>query len=126
MKLFLIVAFLITVIFLLEKFTNKWLGVKKKKLSETPGKKVDFWVRVSIVALFVCTIPLLVSGDVFIPKWYWIVYLTVLLGSQVILERIYLKNSKQYISTLIGLIIVLLFIYFLEPLLHVLTCISLS
>ncbi|WP_409292887.1 DUF4181 domain-containing protein [Peribacillus sp. SCS-37] len=121
MKVFLIVAILIAAIFLLEKFTNKWLGVEKKKLSETPGKKVDFWVRVSITALFICTIPFLVSGDVFIPKWYWIVYLTVLFGSQVILERIYLKNSKQYISTLIGLLIVLLFIYFLDPLLHVLS-----
>ena len=50
---------LISVLFilgvLLEKGINKLLGVEKKKVSETSGKKVDRWGRGIILILFLCT-----------------------------------------------------------------------
>ena len=43
--------------FLLEKILNRLLGVEKKKVSETSGKRVDRWGRGIILILFLCTIP---------------------------------------------------------------------
>lgn len=49
-------------------------------------------------------------------KWYWIIYLILLLGFQSILEWKFLKNSKQYITTLIFLIFGVIIIYNIEAL----------
>ena len=48
---------LIILVLLLEKGINKLLGVEKKKISETSGKKVDRWGRGIILILFLCTLP---------------------------------------------------------------------
>ena len=111
--LVLISVFSILVV-LLEKGINKLLGVEKKKVSETSGKKVDRWGRGMILILFLCTLPFYVMGDTTFIKWYWILYLIVLLGLQSILEWKYLKNSKQYVTTLILLIISVFFLYNIE------------
>lgn len=95
--------------FLLEKMVNKLLGVKKKKISETSGKKVDLLGRRIFLVVFLCGIPFFVWADVM--KWYWIFYLTILIGFESFLEWKYLKNSKQYITTLILLIYGLILIY---------------
>jgi len=115
----LVVRFLILIIvlaiffFLLEKIINKLLGVEKKKISETSGKKVDQWGR-GIILVFLCTLPFYTfyaMEDTTFIKWYWILYLIVLLGFQSILEWKYLKNSKQYVATLIFLILGVIFMY---------------
>ncbi|RDW20194.1 hypothetical protein CWR48_05670 [Oceanobacillus arenosus] len=97
------IFFLVFLGFLLEKGLNKLLGIEKKKISETPGKKVDRWGRGIILVIFLSTLPIVVTMDTNIIKWYWTVYLALLLGFQSFLEWKYLKKSKQYIATLIFL-----------------------
>jgi hypothetical protein len=111
-----LVFFIVLIIFvlLLEKVLNRLLGVEKKKVSETPGKKVDRWGRGIIVILILCTIPFYAIEDTTFIKWYWILYLIVLFGFQSILEWKYLKNSKQYITTLILLMLGIIFLYNME------------
>ncbi|MED3966001.1 DUF4181 domain-containing protein [Niallia taxi] len=90
--------------FLLEKVIYKLLGVEKKEVSETSGKKIDQWGRRIIMILFLSTIPIYTFyalKDTTFIKWYWILYLTALLGFQSVMEWKYLKNSKQYLATLI-------------------------
>ncbi|MFC0418506.1 DUF4181 domain-containing protein [Cytobacillus solani] len=53
-------------------------------------------------------------------KWFWIVYLTFLSGSQSFMEWKYIKNSKQYITTLIFLILGLIIIYNIEHIFSIL------
>ena len=53
-------------------------------------------------------------GDAPFIKWYWIVYVIILFGFQSILEWKYLKSSKQYITTLVFLILTITFLYNLE------------
>ena len=84
---------------LLEKGINKLIGVEKKKISETSGKKVDRWGRGIILVIFLSTLPFVVTWTNII-KWYWIVYLVLLLGFQSFLEWKYLKKSNQYVTTL--------------------------
>ena len=107
----LLVFFIILLVFvlLLEKILNRLLGVEKKRISETPGKNVDRWGRGIILIFFLCTIPFYVMADTSFIKWYWMLYMIILLGFQSILEWKYLKNSKQYITTLIFLILTIIF-----------------
>jgi hypothetical protein len=107
------VAFLIILIILyslLEKIINKALGVQKGKISETKGKNIDRWGRSIIIFTFIILSSPLHSINInfsLILMLYWLT----LLGFQAIMEYIYFKNSKQYISTTILLILGLMIIY---------------
>ncbi|AXN41955.1 DUF4181 domain-containing protein [Peribacillus butanolivorans] len=112
-----VVRFLVLIIvliiwgFLLEKIINKLLGVENKKISATSGKKVDRWGRGIILVIFLCTLPFVITKDTNVMKWYWILHLILLLGFQSILEWKYLKNSKQYVTTLIFLMLSVVIMY---------------
>ena len=118
-----LVFFIILVIlgFLLEKIIYKLLRVEKKKISETSGKNVDRWGRGLILVIFLCTLPFVVAQDTTnVLKWYWILYITILLGLQAILEWKYLKNSKQYVATLIFILLSVTLMYNIEYFLQLL------
>ena len=106
----LIIIFAILV-FLLDKILNKYLGIEKKKISETPGRKIDRWGRGIILVIFLCTLPFVITQDTNVIKWYWIVNLILVLGFQSILEWRYLKDSKQYVTTLIFLMLSVIIMY---------------
>jgi hypothetical protein len=101
--------FIILIIFSLfiDKFLRKWLGVEKKKISETSGKNIDRWGRGIILFIFLCTLPFAVE-DRNVIKWYWICFLIVSMGFQLFMEWKYLKNSKEYVITVITLTYLLL------------------
>ncbi|MEK5068719.1 DUF4181 domain-containing protein [Sporosarcina sp. FSL K6-1508] len=111
---------LVILVILLEKILNKLLGVEKKKISETSGKKVDQWGRGIILVLFLCTLPFVITKDINVMKWYWILYIILLLGFQSILEWKYLKNSKQHVTTLIFLMLGVIIMYNVEYFLKIL------
>lgn len=113
-----ILAFLfvsLILVFLLEKIINKLLGIKhKEKISETAGKNVDRWGRGIILVIFLCSLPFFIEQEASVMKWYYILFFISLWGFQSILEWKYLKNSKQYVSTLIFLVLVVVFFYNIE------------
>ena len=113
--LFLIfLAFLFTR-FMLDKLINKLLGIKKKvKIEDTPGKNIDRWGRVIIVIVFLFLF--LIIKDASALKWVFGLYWITLLGFQACMEWKYINNSKQYLNTLIILIIFLVFLYNIENL----------
>lgn len=91
----------------------KLLGVEKKRISETPGRKVDAWGRGIILVIFLSIMIFsnTQSIDLLEMKWFWVGFFIVLFGFQVFMEWKYLKNSKQYLASLIILILdVVLFI----------------
>ncbi|WP_462406246.1 DUF4181 domain-containing protein [Gracilibacillus sp. Marseille-QA3620] len=108
MKLLTIVIIIFLVVFLVEKIIEKYLGVKRKAISKTPGKSIDQWGRTIIVIIFLFSfiVALAYEVDAFL-KWYFVLLLTVLMGFQTILEWKYIKESKQYISTLISSMIII-------------------
>lgn len=100
--------------FLLEQIINKLLGVKKKKVSETPGRKIDRWGRGILVVVFLCGFSFVIEADRSVIKWFWISYLIILLGFQALLEWKYLKDSNQYVTTFIFLLLGVALIYNME------------
>lgn len=89
--------------------------MEKKKISETSGKRIDRWGRGIILLIFLFTLPFVIFGDsTNIIKWYWIVYITLLMGFQAFLEWKYLENSKQYVTTIIFIILSVIIMYNIE------------
>lgn len=100
-------------IYLLEKIINKLLGVEKIKISETAGKKADLWGRRVILVIILCSLTFVESGSDF-AKWYMGFYTVLLFGFEAILEWKYIKNSKQYFTTIILLLYTLFIFYNIE------------
>ena len=109
---------LIILLLLIEKLINKILGVKKKKISETAGKNIDRWRRGLILVIFICTYPVAIYND-FNIKWFFISYAILFMGSESLMEWIYIKNSKQYMTSLILLIFLVIIIYNIESIYHI-------
>ncbi|MFJ7744693.1 DUF4181 domain-containing protein [Peribacillus sp. NPDC097295] len=109
---FLVVFFLIFIVALfINKYLTKWLGVEKKEsISETPGKNMDRWGRGIILCIFLCALPMVLEYENIL-KWYWVLFLNVLIGFQSVLEWKYLKPSKQYLITLTYLIFALVMVF---------------
>ena len=86
----------------IENQVEKSLGVKRREISETPGKSVQRWGRTIIVVVFIFSYfsSTVQESDVLL-NTNWFVLIVTLMGFQVILEWKYLKGSKQYIQTLI-------------------------
>ncbi|MEN2768212.1 hypothetical protein [Ornithinibacillus xuwenensis] len=94
MIVFLIV--LLVIIYLIEKLINRLLGVEKQKLSDTLGKTIDRWGRGIILVSVLIMLWFVIDMDWQMKKWFWILYIILLVGFQSILEFIYLRID--YIS----------------------------
>jgi hypothetical protein len=107
---------LILLVIFVEKMIGKLLGVKEEDVSETSGKRIDEWGRIIIVVIFLFSYIFALTKEIdTILKWNWIFFITALMGLQTILEWKYLKESKQYILTLISsTIIICIFVYYVN------------
>ena len=115
MGLLIFIIILSILFFFFEKVVNKLLGVKRQKISETPGKKIDRWGRGITTVILICiAIPYFMINNHVPLKWYFILLLLFTIGFQAILEWKYIKNSRQYASTLITLIVGLIFMFNIE------------
>ncbi|MFJ7954616.1 DUF4181 domain-containing protein [Lysinibacillus sp. NPDC096418] len=104
MQILLFIVVITILFFILEKVLDKLFGIEKKKISDTPAKNFNRWGRCILLVIFLCMLPFFYTNETNI-KWYWIFYITSLLCFQAILEWKYLKDSKQYIKTIIFLIL---------------------
>lgn len=112
---FWVLIILVILVFLSEIIVNKLLGVEKKKVSKTSGKNVDRWGRGFIFVIFLCALPfVIIKDDTNVMRWFWVLNLILMLGFQSILEWKYLNNSKQYITTLIFLVLGVIIMYNIE------------
>ena len=100
--------------FLISKITNKLLGVKERQISETPGKNIERWGRGIIFVILLCTTPFVNNHDSNEVRWYLGLYPVLFFGFQSILEWKYIKNSKQYLTTIIFLMFFLIIIFNVE------------
>ena len=110
--IFLIIIVLsILVVVLVEKMVDGFFGIKRKQLSETSGKRIDRWGRTIILFIFIIFLMFNVTSESdALNIWSWLLFLTTSLVFEVILEWKYVKESKQYIATLISSTIIFIFL----------------
>ncbi|MBB6452580.1 hypothetical protein HNQ94_001025 [Salirhabdus euzebyi] len=118
-----VIVFLLVFIVLfviLEKLLINLFGIEKKKLSESPGKTINRRGRNIILVIFLVALPFVNFEEYSFIKWYFILFNVLLFGFQSFMEWIYVRESKQYVTSLFFLIIIVAFIYNAEFIVKVL------
>lgn len=102
---------LLILLFVIEKIINKILSVEKKKISETSGRRINRWGQTVLFIILLFLLWFMIESSDIQSMFYFTVYLALLFGYQAVMEFIFIKRSRQYISTAILLIIVLVVVF---------------
>ncbi len=114
MEFIITVIGLLILLFVVEKITNKILSVEQRKISETSGKSIDRWGQTILFIVFLIMLWFAIDSSDFLLLFYVMIYLALYFGFQAIIEFIYIKESRQYISTIVVLILILGVMYNLD------------
>lgn len=91
------------------------IGNDHEELSDE-GKQVNRWAKIILVSIAVISIFFIIKLEIFdshAMKWFWMIALLTAVGSQSFIEWKYLKGSKQYLISLIVLLLGEILIYLL-------------
>jgi len=108
---------LVILLIVVEKVSNKMLSVEKIRLSETPGKRINRGGQFVLFVIFLILLWFMTDVSDSLRMYYFLINLVLIYGYQSVMEFIFIKNSKQYLSTTILLIIISLCLvgwYFVE------------
>lgn len=86
--------------FAVERGLYRLFGIKRISLRDTEARKLDKWCRIIIVIMLLCYLPFMVQLDTPALIWFWVGYLSLMMGCQAVLEWKYIQ-SKQYVTTII-------------------------
>ncbi len=110
-----IIVFIITFFIswlLLAKYLNKKLGITKNKcVTETPGKHIYAWGRLIIIVIHFSILPFFEGKEDYVMNVYRVLFVILFWGLQAFLEWKYLRDSKQYIKTILFIVVCSIFIY---------------
>lgn len=87
------------------------VGEKRRKVSETYGKVIQMWGLAVIVVVGLGSMFVLDIFDPEIMKWFWLGFLILTVGFQAFLDWKFLKETKEYVVSLIVLLIGLIYIF---------------
>ncbi|TYS68207.1 DUF4181 domain-containing protein [Sutcliffiella horikoshii] len=96
---------------------RKLLGIKRAKLTDPKGKKIDLLGRVICVILAFVLYPTFIETEVLEMNYLFIIFFTVLFCFQAIIQYIYIKESKEFIITLLMNIVFVVFLFNIDALL---------
>lgn len=99
-----IVGFFI-VMFIVDRFLTQILGIQKRRVSETAGKRIEQWGNGIIFLVYLITLWFAIGQSDDVRIIHLLGNLALLLGFKASLEFIYLKASRQYILTAILLLV---------------------
>lgn len=91
------------------------VGKKRRKISDTDGKNMQFLglLTIAIIGIWCVFVFDIIATNVM--KWFWLCFLIITVGFQLFLEWKFLKESKEYLVSLIvlmiGLIYILIFMF---------------
>lgn len=120
-KLILILSIYGLSLFLINKFTRKWLNVEKKKSFSynhvnEKHKKMDWIIRISFIFFIIVGAFINAFRDYLNPIWFLeahillFVFIIVSEIVRIIMEKKYAKNKNDYIFSTIQLVVISLFL----------------
>lgn len=87
------------------------VGKRKRKVSETTGENIQICGFAIIGVIGICSILFVLDFfDNNVMKWFWLFFIIVTLGFQSFMEWKFLKESKEYVVSLIVLMIGIIYI----------------
>jgi hypothetical protein len=106
-------SILVLLLAILNPLLRKWIvGTGGQEIDETAGKHIELWggITLALIGLYLVFFVLDMSDET-TTKWFCLIFLVITLGFQSIIEWRYLKESKQFIVSLLLLLIGLIFCY---------------
>ncbi len=97
---------------------RKLLGIKRAKLTDPKGKKIDLLGRIICVILAFIMYPAFIETEVLEMNYLFIILFTVLFCFQAVVQYIYIKESKEFIITLIMNVVFVVFLFNINFLLN--------
>ncbi|OPA75364.1 hypothetical protein BVG16_22520 [Paenibacillus selenitireducens] len=91
------------------------IGSEKEELTEE-GKEVSFSGKIIFALIGIITVIVIIVTDNSqsdVMKWFWMLYIITALGFQSFIDWNYRKGSKQYVVSLIVLVLGVTLVYFL-------------
>jgi hypothetical protein len=106
------ISILVILLAVLAPLLRKWIVGTDRYIDETDGRRVDFWGRIILVIIFLVLLFFVMdTSDETIVKWFFIIALTITTAFQSIIEWKFLKNSKEFVVTLILWVIALIYFF---------------
>lgn len=102
------IAFIAIILTLANGIISKWVVDTGKEELPAEGKKVDMWGKIILASIGIISLIIILNIediDRIITKWFWMVFIILAVGFQAFIDWKYLKGSKQYIVSLIVLIL---------------------
>lgn len=97
---------------------RKFLGIKRAKLTDPKGKKIDMLGRIICVILAFIMYPAFIETEVLEINYLFIILFTFLFCFQAIIQYIYIKESKEFIITLLMNVVFVVFLFNINFLLN--------
>ncbi|WP_226679885.1 DUF4181 domain-containing protein [Sutcliffiella horikoshii] len=95
---------------------RKLLGIKRVKLTDPKGKKIDLIGRIICAILIFILYPAVIETGVLQMKHLFILFFTVLFSFQAIIQYIYIKESKEFFITLLMNVVFVVFLFNIDDL----------
>ncbi|NLP51559.1 DUF4181 domain-containing protein [Bacillus sp. RO1] len=96
---------------------RKLLGIKRAKLTDPKGKKIDMLGRIICAILIFIMYPAVIETGILQLKLLFVIFFTLLFWLQAIIQYIYIKESKEYIITLLINVVFVAFLFNIDSLL---------
>ena len=106
----------VTLVFI-DVVVRKLLGIKRAKLTDPKGKKIDMLGRIICAILIFIMYPAVIETGVLQLKHLFVIFFTLLFWLQAIIQYIYINESKEYIITLLINVVFVAFLFNIDSLL---------
>ena len=100
-------------LFVVNKITNKIFRVEKIRNTNLHDEKIKRWGNNIIFIVLLITLWFVIGGSDILKTLFFMGFMALFLGFQAIMEYIFTKESRQYISNIILMIIVLVTMLYL-------------
>lgn len=114
MKLFVTVIGLVILLIVVDKITNTIFSIEKKKVSESAGKHIDRWGRWILAAIVVIILWFPTDNSDMQRMFSILITLAFLCGYYAVMEFFFVRESRQYITTTVLLLTILICMYMLH------------
>ena len=103
---------------LIDVVVRKLLGIKRAKLTNPKGKRIEMLGRIACVFLIFITYPAFIDTGILEIKHLFIIFFTVLFCLQAVVQYIYIKESKEYIITMLMNVVFVVFLFNIDLLVN--------
>ncbi|RCX21440.1 uncharacterized protein DUF4181 [Fontibacillus phaseoli] len=111
-----VISFICILLVFVHLILRIWIvGLDKRELPEE-GKEVNIWGKIilALVGIIVfIVIAFAVGMDSLAMKWFWMLFVILTVGFQSFIDWKYQRESRQYIVSLIVLVLGIVLVYYL-------------